>query len=425
VGRLRKRLTWQLPAALLLSVAVAGCTSTSSGTAAPSFSPPVTAGPAPTEAPAQARDVATGLTTPWGIAFLPGGDALVSERDTGKILRLPAGGGTPVEAARIDGVDATGESGLLGLAVPPDYQTAHWVYAYFTGAEDNRVVRLRLGDAAAPQPVLTGIPKGSLHDGGRLAFGPDGLLYVSTGETGDRSLAQDLGSLGGKILRITPDGKPAPGNPFPGSPVFSYGHRNVEGLTFDEQGRLYASEFGSNSFDELNLIVAGGNYGWPAVEGHDPANRYRQPLVTWTTDEASPSGIVYVSGVIYVAALRGERLWRVNLRTGAKQALLDGTYGRLRTVVRTPDGRALWVSTSNTDGRGDPRPGDDRIVTIPLSGGDGRAAALAGRSGDHVRAARPGSLPGCCGPRPPPPETEQGPGMAARAAVDLPQPAVQ
>ena len=369
MDRHRKRLTWRLPAALLLAVAVAACAGSGPGTAAPSFSPPITGGATPKEVPAQARDVATGLTTPWGIAFLPGGDALVSERDTGKILRLPAGGGAPVEAAHIDGVDATGESGLLGLAVPPDYPASRWVYAYYTGAGDNRVVRLRLGGPDAPQPVLTGIPKGTVHDGGRLAFGPDDLLYVSTGETGDRSLAQDLGSPGGKILRITADGKPAPGNPFPGSPVFSYGHRNVEGLTFDAQGRLYASEFGANSFDELNLIVAGGDYGWPTVEGHDPDNRFRQPLVTWTTDEASPSGIACVGSVIYVAALRGERLWRVDLRTGAKQALLEGTFGRLRTVVRTPDGRSLWVSTSNTDGRGDPRPGDDRIVAIPLSGG--------------------------------------------------------
>ena len=379
MGRRRARLMWRLPAALVLAIAVVACAGSGPGTAAPSFSAPITGGATPTEVPAQARDVATGLTTPWGIAFLPGGDALVSERDTGKILRLPAAGGTPVEVARIDDVDASGESGLLGLAVPPDYPTSQWVYAYYTGAGDNRVVRLRLGGRDAPQPVLTGIPKGTVHDGGRLAFGPDGMLYVSTGETGNRSLAQDLGSLGGKILRVTPDGKPAPGNPFPGSPVFSYGHRNVEGLTFDTQGRLYASEFGANSFDELNLIVAGGDYGWPAVEGHDPDNRYRQPLVTWTTDEASPSGIVYVGGVIYVAALRGERLWRVDLRTGAKQPLLDGTFGRLRTVVRTPDGRSLWVSTSNTDGRGDPRPGDDRIIAIPLSGGDGSPAAAAER----------------------------------------------
>ncbi|MGZ4620063.1 MAG: PQQ-dependent sugar dehydrogenase, partial [Frankiaceae bacterium] len=196
MGRHRKRLTWRLtwrlPAALLLAVAVAACAGSGPGTAAPSFSPPITGGATPTEVPAQARDVATGLTTPWGIAFLPGGDALISERDTGKILRLPAGGGAPVEAAHIDGVDATGESGLLGLAVPPDYQTSRWVYAYYTGAGDNRVVRLRLGGPDAPQPVLIGIPKGTVHDGGRLAFGPDGLLYVSTGETGDRSLAQDL-----------------------------------------------------------------------------------------------------------------------------------------------------------------------------------------------------------------------------------------
>jgi glucose/arabinose dehydrogenase len=261
---------------------------------------------------------------------------------------------------RLGAVRPAGEGGLLGLAVSPSYDEDGWVYAYLTAADDNRIVRFRLG--RAPEPVLIGIPKGSIHNGGRLAFGPDGNLYAGTGDTGDRSLAQDPASLGGKILRMTPDGKPVGG-----SLVFSTGHRNVQGLAFDARGRLFASEFGQNRFDELNVVREGDNGGWPDVEGPgDGGGRFAAPLVTWTTDEASPSGVAVLGDRVYVAALRGRRLWQVPVAGGTPVALLREDFGRLRTVAVAPDG-ALWVMTSNRDGRGDPVRQDDRILRLDLS----------------------------------------------------------
>src|SRR5690606_20503896 len=207
--------------------------------------------------------------------------------------------------------------------------------------------------------------KAGIHDGGQLAFGPDGHLYASTGERGDPPLAQSRDSLGGKILRVTRDGEPAPGNPFAGSPVSSYGHRNVQGMAWDDRGRMFASEFGQNDFDEINLIEKGANYGWPEVEGVGGEDRFVDPLVTWATDEASPSGLAYAGGSLWAAALRGERLWEVPVSAtgepGTPVARFAGEYGRLRAVVRAPDG-SLWLGTSNRDGRGSPAAADDRIL---------------------------------------------------------------
>jgi glucose/arabinose dehydrogenase len=313
------------------------------------------------------RVVASGLEVPWGVAFLPGGDALVSGRTTARIVRVPAGGGAAREVMRVPGVDTeAGEGGLLGLAVSPQYDRDRLVYAYFTSAQDNRVVRFRLG--AAPQPVLTGLDRSAVHDGGRIAFGPDGMLYVGTGDAGNGDVAQDPESLNGKILRLRPDGRVPADNPFRGSPVWSVGHRNVQGLAWDADGRLWETELGQDAVDEVNLIRPGRNYGWPRVEGEgDTAGgRYTNPLVTWPTSDASPSGAAVLGGALYVGALRGERLWRVPLdgaRAGEPEPLLDGDYGRLRTVVRAPGG-ALWITTSNRDGRGSPADADDRIIRL-------------------------------------------------------------
>jgi glucose/arabinose dehydrogenase len=308
--------------------------------------------------------VATHLQAPWGLAFLPGGDALVTERDTARILRVsPAGRVQQVQ--RLAEVDGTGEGGLLGIAVSRTYATDKLVYVYYSTAKDNRIARLRLGER--PKPILTGIPVAGNHNGGRLAFGPDGMLYAGTGDATQSDRAQDRSYLGGKILRITPDGKPAPGNPFPGSPVWTYGHRNVQGLAWDDSGRMYASEFGQNTFDELNRIVAGRNYGWPTVEGTGGDARFMEPLTTWPTDQASPSGIAVAAGAVWVACLRGERLWRVPLAddgsVGTPQALLVNRYGRLRNVMVAPD-RSLWVFTNNRDGRGTPAADDDKILRL-------------------------------------------------------------
>ena len=312
--------------------------------------------------------VARGLSVPWGVDFLPGrnGDALVAERTTGRIVRIMRPGGRKRVVMRIPGVDTgAGEGGLLGLAVSPEYSRDRLVYAYFTGPRDNRIVRFRLGGRL--RPVLTGLRRAEVHNGGRLEFGPDSKLYASVGDAGDTSLAQDRGSLNGKILRLNPDGSAPADNPIRGSRVFSLGHRNVQGLAFDRSGGLWAPEFGQDSFDEVNLIRGGRNYGWPFVEGRGTGGgRFVSPKVVWRTSDSSPSGAAIRGRNLYVAALRGETLFRIRLdgaRTGKPRAVLSRRYGRIRTVVVAPD-RSLWVATSNRDGRGDPRRGDDKLLRI-------------------------------------------------------------
>lgn len=316
--------------------------------------------------------IATGLTTPWGLGFLPDGTALVTERDTAKLKAIAPGADHVVRTVgTVSGVVSGGEGGLLGLAVAPDYATSRRVFVYFTSSTDNRLAVLTLNaDATAiadQQVLLTGVPKASVHNGGRLAIGPDGLLYLGAGDATASDRAQDLDYLGGKILRVTLDGKPAPGNPFPNAPlIYSYGHRNVQGLAFDADGRLWASEFGQNAYDELNVIKPGGNYGWPVVEGPSDDPRFIPPVKYWPTSDASPSGLAIAGGSAWMAALRGERLWQIPLdgpSAATPRAWFDETYGRLRTVVLAPDG-TLWLATSNTDGRGTPRDGDDRILSL-------------------------------------------------------------
>jgi glucose/arabinose dehydrogenase len=330
----------------------------------------------PEEGPVRPEVVATvadGLEAPWGIDFLPDGSAIVTERDSTRVLRVTpvSEGGDVEEIGTMDAAAPEGEGGLLGVAVSPDFDADSLVYLYLTTAEDNRVVRAAYDGTslAEPEVVLDGIPNGFIHDGGRLEFGPDGMLYVSTGETGEPPLAQDRDSLAGKILRITPDGDPAPGNPFEGSPVWSWGHRNVQGLAFDED-RLWASEFGDSTWDELNRIRKGDNYGWPEVEGQGNREKYTDPQVVWRTENASPSGLAYLDGHVWMAALRGARLWRVDVSSGTAKDPQDyfvGEYGRMRTVVVAPDGN-LWVTTSNRDGRGEPAAEDDRILVVDVSG---------------------------------------------------------
>jgi glucose/arabinose dehydrogenase len=314
--------------------------------------------------------VADGLAVPWGIDFLPDGSAVVTERDTTRVLRISTDGDIE-EVGIIDAASPQGEGGLLGVAVSPTYDDDRLVYFYVTTASDNRVVRATYdgGGLGRTEVVLDGIPNGFIHDGGRLEWGPDGFLYVSTGESGNPPLAQDRSSLGGKILRITADGDPAPGNPDPDSPVWTWGHRNIQGLAFADDGTLWASEFGASTWDELNRIEKGDNYGWPEVEGPGGGGEFTDPQVVWRTDDASPSGLAYLDGHVWMAALRGQRLWRVDVSTGEARNARDffvGRYGRMRTVVVAPDGR-LWVATSNRDGRGDPTAADDRILVVDVA----------------------------------------------------------
>jgi glucose/arabinose dehydrogenase len=376
----------RLAACVLLLVATgAGCAGApvqdGVATPGPSASGVPTSGAQPTgpqlpPATAEAQDVLTDLVTPWSIAFLPGGPALITLRDPGQVLLLTDAGAAPLTGPGADDLATStlhgGEGGVLGVAVPPEVGSDGLVYVYRTTAAGNEVVRGVLdpssGTLGALEQVIGGIPAAGNHNGGRLAFGPDGYLYVTTGDAGGRDPAQDPGSLAGKILRITPDGDPAPGNPTEGSPVWSLGHRNVQGIGWDGQGRMFASEFGQDTFDELNLIEPGANYGWPLVEGVAEGGGpegMTDPLVTWATDDASPSGLAVTDRGVVLAALHGARLWFVPFEgdgVGDPQVVLSG-LGRLRDVVLGPDG-ALWVLTQNTDGRGTPQPGDDRLVRL-------------------------------------------------------------
>jgi len=326
--------------------------------------PPVNPG-TPT-APTLPTVVASGLQAPWSIAFYKG-TPLVSERDTDRIVAVGSNGALS-EVAVIAGVNGGGEGGLLGIAVRDDY-----LYVYFTAGTQNRIVRYPLSGTGASirlgavQSILNGIPAASPHNGGRIAFGPDGMLYATAGDAANTARAQDMASLGGKILRMTPDGAVPRDNPFAGSYIYTLGHRNPQGIAWAADGTMYASEFGQNTWDELNRITAGANYGWPVVEGIGTDSRYTNPLQQWSTSTASPSGMAISGKSIYIANLRGERLRQIPLATPSTAVdRYSGEYGRLRDVVITPDGK-LWMMTNNTDGRGTPRTGDDRIVSIPLN----------------------------------------------------------
>ena len=323
--------------------------------------------------------LASGLSAPWSIVRLGATDStLISERDSGTVVeRLPSGRLRNVGV--VPGVVHAGEGGLLGLAILPQATSGstRWLYAYLTTAMDNRIVRMpligasgsyRLGDAS---PILTGLAKEGNHDGCRIAFGPDGRLYATVGDAGRPSLAQDPDSLNGKILRMTPTGAVPGDNPSAGSLVYSLGHRNPQGIAWDESGQLWAAEFGQNTWDEFNRIEPGSNYGWPVVEGIGAQDGFVDPAYQWPTSDASPSGLAFVGGTFFLAALRGERLWAISpgsASTGTSTtalSFLNGSLGRLRDAVPGPDG-SLWLLTNNTDGRGSPTTGDDKLVEVRL-----------------------------------------------------------
>jgi glucose/arabinose dehydrogenase len=376
--------------ALVTLVAMSGCfsppparsqlPSTPPGlpSASPSAAPVSPTGPPPVLQPSGGVEViAEGLQAPWSILRLPGGGVLVSERDTTNVVEVLGDGSLRV-VATVPGVVPGGEGGLMGLAfLPSEDERPAYVYAYFTAASDNRIVRMPLTGApgslglGGPEEVLTGIAKAGNHNGGRIAFGPDGFLYATSGDAGNRDAAQDPASLSGKILRMTPEGQPAPGNPFDNL-TWSFGHRNPQGLAWDARGDLWAAEFGQNTWDELNRISRGANYGWPIVEGQAGDARFVDPVAQWSTAEASPSGLAIVGDTLFLAALRGERLWSIAPATAGGQLnsapWFVGELGRLRDVTAGPEGE-LWFIGNNTDGRGSPSPGDDRLFRVRLAPG--------------------------------------------------------
>lgn len=380
--RTRRLVTWVVASLVALAACTAGTPASESGKT-PAGSPSTTTAAAATTSPGSA---ATGTATPsptpvqtgpattllaglevaWSIALLPDGSALVSERNTGDVYHVPApgSGGQPRVVGRLPIERTSGEGGLLGLAVAKDFGANPVFYAYYSTDSDNRIAAVPWGGdrIGEPKVIFQGIPRGQNHNGGRIKFGPDGYLYVGTGEAGDTSLSQNRQSLGGKILRITREGDAAPGNPFGGSPIWSYGHRNVQGLAWDSKGRMWASEFGASTWDELNLIEPGRNYGWPEVEGKAGNDNFVDPVAQWPTSDMSPSGIaIGPDGAVYMAALRGTSVWRVPIRAdgsaGEPQRKLNGTYGRIRDVLFV--GGRLWLTTSNGS--------NDRLISLPLS----------------------------------------------------------
>jgi glucose/arabinose dehydrogenase len=314
----------------------------------------------PAEAtPRVGRTLARGLDFPWGIGFLPSGNALVTERNSGRVLRVRPSGGVR-HVGTIRGVhNAGGEGGLLGLAVSPDFFRDRWIYLFMTTRADNRIVRVRYTSRGLSEPevLVAGIPRSITHNGGGLMFS-GGSLFATTGDTRRPELAQRRGSLAGKVLRLKPDGSPQDGNPF-GNRVYTRGHRNPEGIVRDRYGRIWCSELGENTWDELNWIRRGRNYGWPDEEGGDGPGGYANPFTQWHPENCSPSGVAFARGRIWVGALRGESLWSVDVAgRGAHERTrhFEGRFGRIRMVKRAPGG-SLWIGTSNGGGR-------DRIVRI-------------------------------------------------------------
>lgn len=360
--------------AIATALLLAGCASAPEAESDVPTTPPT---PTTSPSPASAEDlvslsptgavevIAEHLEAPWSIAFF-GNTPIVSERDTARIVELNAQGQARELTVAEDSVAAE-EGGLLGLAVRNNQ-----LYAYFTARADNRIYRYEISgepgglELSEPEVIFTNIPAADYHDGGRIAFGPDDMLYVTTGDAIAPSTAQDVNSLGGKILRLTPGGDVPEDNPFEGSPVYSYGHRNPQGLAWSQDGTLYASEFGDATWDELNRIEPGGNYGWPEVEGTGGGEEFIDPIMQWSPAEASPSGIAIHHETLYMTALRGQRLWEIPISDidAATDHFVE-EHGRLRDIVTTPDGE-LWLLTNNTDGRGSPAATDDQILSIEL-----------------------------------------------------------
>ncbi|MDW5328359.1 PQQ-dependent sugar dehydrogenase [Plantactinospora sp. KLBMP9567] len=321
-------------------------------------------------------EIANGLDAPWGLTFLPDGSALVSQRISGDIVRVPAGGGTPQTVGAVPGVVASSEGGLLGIAASRDFATDRTVYASVSGAQENTIVALRVADdfrsLRQDRVLLDGIQTADRHHGGRIVIGPDGNLWIGTGDAFEPENAADEAALNGKVLRIRPDGSIPRDNPSPDSPIYSSGHRNVQGIAFGPDGTAYGSELGHRTWDEVNVLRPGQDYGWPETEGVQGSTGV-SPIFTVHPDDASPSGVAYAAGSLWIGALGGQRLWQLpvagNAATGDAVEHFEGEHGRIRTVEVAPDG-ALWLVTSNTDratwGGTDPRPGDDRILRVEV-----------------------------------------------------------
>ncbi|MBP2472965.1 glucose/arabinose dehydrogenase/phosphatidylethanolamine-binding protein (PEBP) family uncharacterized protein [Crossiella equi] len=329
-----------------------------------------TSGPSGVPEPGAVTQIAGGLDVPWGLAFLPGGDAVVSERESFTLLRVSPSGQKTV-LGQVPGAQSTGgEGGVLGVEVSPNFASDNHVYVYHTAGSGNQLVRAKLtgNTLSGWQTLLSGTPKSRFHNGGRLRFSPDGRhLFVSTGDAQNGANAQNLNNNAGKVLRLNPDGTIPADNPFPGKAIWSYGHRNVQGLDFDSQGRLWASEFGNSSQDEVNLITKGGNYGWPGCEGTSGScSGTVPPKKTWSTSQASPSGLTIINDHVFVATTVGQRVYRMRIDASAnlveQKSYFQGTYGRLRTVEVDRQGDIWLGTTTDKDGTKN----NDRLLRIDV-----------------------------------------------------------
>lgn len=315
--------------------------------------------------------LATNLVIPWSVGVLPEGEILLTERDGRVRLLDPRQGLLPEPVHEIEEVSHRGEGGLLGLAVHPQFARTRTIYLYYTYEGElgvaNKVVAYTLENQSLSESgtIIDGIPAARTHNGGRIKFGPDNLLYITTGDAQIPEAAQDLTSLAGKILRVRDDGSWPADNPFEDSPIYSYGHRNPQGLAWDAEGNLWATEHGGVGHDELNLITAGTNYGWPVIEGDEEAVEMAAPVLHSGTDTWAPSGADVAGAYLYFAGLRGNALYRFNLDPDNPELTthLEGTFGRLREVVASPDGM-LYILTNNRDGRGLPASEDDLLLAI-------------------------------------------------------------
>ncbi len=321
------------------------------------------------DAPSPYEIIAENLEIPWEIEFLPNGEMIITERP-GRLLII----GEDKQVIEVEGVMHVGEGGLLGLALHPDFSENNLIYLYFTsdidGEVHNRVERYRLENNILEDKtvILDDIPGARNHDGGRIAFGPDGHLYITTGDAGNEDNSQDIDSLAGKILRVDEDGNIPSDNPF-GNKVYSYGHRNPQGLAWDEEGNLFSTEHGrsgiSSGFDEINLIEIGNNYGWPEIEGDEAQDGMEKPLIHSGPDNTwAPASAAYHDGNIFFTGLRGQALYQYNIETEELIEHFANQFGRLRDV-EIHEGY-LYFSTSNRDGRGNVNEGDDKIIRVSL-----------------------------------------------------------
>ena len=320
--------------------------------------------------------LAEGLDTPWAIAFLPDRSILLTERP-GRLRKIDSSGKlNPLPIPGMPKVNEIGEGGLLGITLHPQFTSNNYLYLYYTysGSGDatlNRVSRLTYqnNQLLSEVIIIDQIPGAGNHNGGRIKFGPDGFLYITTGDAGEPSQAQNKDNLAGKILRVTDLGQAAAGNPF-NNLVYSLGHRNPQGIAWDSSGNLWQTEHGRSSptgFDEVNLIKAGNNYGWPEFEGDKKADGMIPPVRhSGATNTWAPAGADFIGNSLFYGGLKGQTLYEVVLKDNKIAEFKEhfkGEYGRIREVITGPDGM-LYITTSNQDGRGSPASADDRIIRI-------------------------------------------------------------